>query len=605
MAEVGDAFVTIVPSLKGGAKTIQSELDGTMGPAGDKAGKKFGGAFSKSAGKIASGLAGLAIVSKATGLLKEAVANSSDLSESMSKTAQIFGKQAVPALDKFAKGAAKGLGQSRIQALDAASTFATFGKSAGLSGDDLVGFSTKFTTLASDLASFHNSSPQEAIDAIGAALRGESEPMRRFGVLLDDASLRAEALRLGIIKTTKQALTPQQKVLASQALIFKQTKDAQGDFARTSDGLANSQRILAATTDNLKTKLGDQFAPVIAKVVPVVQMLVDKFAASPTALTIVAVIVGGVLVGAFIALAVAVIAATWPFLLLGIALAALAVLWVLLWKKSDLFRSMVKAIGVSLLGLAANFLWLTSKVAGTWATMLGALSKAPGFGWAKGAAKALRSVADGAKAGADKADELAEKLKKVPKVTNPKVTTPKLKGPLADIGSLGKNIKNLPPTKKTDVKVNSLKTPIDETKTLKTNLDALPTSKTITVTTNYKTTGTKPAGSKTKVPGATATGGLFKRAAVRLIGEDGPEAVVPLNRPLSQVDPAVRALSAYAQGKTDMSSLSSGSASGGAGLNRSDLDYLANRIASLMGLATDGAISDELAFAGTMGRMNR
>jgi hypothetical protein len=47
--------------------------------------------------------------------------------------------------------------------------------------------------------------------------------LRQYGVLLDDASLRQAALELGIISTTKNALTPQQKVLAAQALIYKQT----------------------------------------------------------------------------------------------------------------------------------------------------------------------------------------------------------------------------------------------------------------------------------------------------------------------------------------------------------------------------------------------
>lgn len=47
----------------------------------------------------------------------------------------------------------------------------------------------------------------------------------------------------------------------------------------------------------------------------------------------------------------------------------------------------------------------------------------------------------------------------------------------------------------------------------------------------------------------TATGGMFDGAQARIIGEAGPEAVVPLNRPLSRVDPAVRDLSAIAQGK--------------------------------------------------------
>lgn len=192
---------------------------------------------------------------------KEAIVAASNLAETVSKVGVIFGDSAKQ-VEQFAASAAATLGQSKQQALDAAATFAIFGKSAGLAGDDLVKFSTDFTTLASDLASFNNTSPEDAILAIGSALRGEAEPLRRYGVLLDDASLRQAALELGIISTTKNALTPQQKVLAAQELIFRQTGDAQGDFARTSDGLANSQRILAAQLDNVKTTIGTALLPI-------------------------------------------------------------------------------------------------------------------------------------------------------------------------------------------------------------------------------------------------------------------------------------------------------------------------------------------------------
>lgn len=61
----------------------------------------------------------------------------------------------------------------------------------------------------------------------------------------------------------------------------------------------------------------------------------------------------------------------------------------------------------------------------------------------------------------------------------------------------------------------------------------------------------------TKLLGS-AEGGLFVGPQMRLIGEAGPEAVVPLNRPLSQVDPAVRALSAVAQGKATVATTVNG-----------------------------------------------
>lgn len=297
-SEVGSAYVTLIPSARGFASKMQGEIGGDVARVGSTTGGQYGAEFSKTASRgigsraksifagivksaaVAGALAGVALGK----LLIDSVGVASDLNESLSKSTEIFGKKSMPELEAFADAAATSMGQSKRQVLDAAATFATFGKSAGLSGKELVGFSTDFTGLASDLASFNNATPQEAIDAIGAALRGEAEPMRRFGVLLDDASMREEALRLGLIKTTKQALTPQQKVLAAQALIYKQTGDAQGDFARTSDGLANQQRIMAAQADNLKAKIGKGLLPVFTaaatvittKLMPVLSRLVDQ-----------------------------------------------------------------------------------------------------------------------------------------------------------------------------------------------------------------------------------------------------------------------------------------------------------------------------------------
>ena len=235
----------------------------------DKANKQVTGAstgISKAFDKvkIAAAAATAAGVAFAVKYGKDAIVAASNLAETVSKVGVIFG-QSAKQVEAFAEEAATGLGQSKQQALDAAATFAIFGKSAGLAGDDLVKFSTDFTSLASDLASFNNTSPEDAILAIGSALRGEAEPLRRYGVLLDDASLRQAALELGIISTTKNALTPQQKVLAAQELIFRQTGDAQGDFARTSDGLANSQRILAAQLDNVKTTIGTALLPIASQ----------------------------------------------------------------------------------------------------------------------------------------------------------------------------------------------------------------------------------------------------------------------------------------------------------------------------------------------------
>ena len=200
-----------------------------------------------------------AAIGAITQVIGPAIKAASDFEEATSKVNIIFGKASKSVKD-FADTAATSLGQSKQSVLDAAGAFGTFGKAAGLAGEDLALFTTDFVTLATDLASFNNTSPEEAVQAIGAALRGESEPLRRFGVLLNDATLKNEAMRLGIYKGSG-ALTAQQKILAAQSAIYKQTGDAQGDFARTADGLANSQRTLSALFKNFQIQLGQQLLP--------------------------------------------------------------------------------------------------------------------------------------------------------------------------------------------------------------------------------------------------------------------------------------------------------------------------------------------------------
>ena len=228
-------------------------------------GKTLGGLSAVGGAALKTGaLAAGAAVAGLGGAIASTIGPASDLSETANKITVVFG-EAANGVNDFAANAGLSLGQTKQQALDAAATFGVFGKAAGLSGGELGDFSTNLVGLSSDLASFYNTSPEQAIQALGAALRGESEPIRAYGVLLDDASLRQKALEMGLVETTKNALTPQQKVLASYQLILAQTSDAQGDFARTSDGLANQQRITTAQFENLRTTIGTAFLPVVQK----------------------------------------------------------------------------------------------------------------------------------------------------------------------------------------------------------------------------------------------------------------------------------------------------------------------------------------------------
>ncbi len=223
----------------------------------------------------------------------------SDLEETMNKVDAVFG-DANQSIKDFAKTAPDALGQTEQQALDAATTFGVFGKAANLSGQDLTGFSEQLTVLSSDLASFYNEDPAAVIEALGAGLRGEAEPLRRYGVLLDDATLKAKAFEMGIYEGTG-TLTQQQKVLAAQQVILAQTTDAQGDFLKTADGAANQLRIFKANAEQLQTEMGAALLPTLKSTVTAMSNMARLARENQTTLKI--------LVGALAALSAAVIAA--------------------------------------------------------------------------------------------------------------------------------------------------------------------------------------------------------------------------------------------------------------------------------------------------------
>jgi hypothetical protein len=246
----------------------------------DKADKKTKG-FSNSIGKYSKAMAkSFALAGAAAGAMAikigvDSVKAASDLNEEVSKAEIIFGDVA-DEIKAFSKTADVALGLTQKEALQAASTFATFGKASGLTGKDLSKFSKSATTLAADLGAFYNTNADEAITAIGAALRGESEPIRRFGVLLNQATIEAKAMEMKLYDG-EGAISLQAKSLATYQIILDQTTDAQGNFAKTSDDLAGQQKILTAQIENLKAEMGKGLLPVAKDVVTQLNFMAKAF----------------------------------------------------------------------------------------------------------------------------------------------------------------------------------------------------------------------------------------------------------------------------------------------------------------------------------------
>lgn len=198
-----------------------------------------------------------------TDQIRDTIAAGSRLQESQSKVGVVFGDSAIQ-INKWADSAATAMVMSKQAALEAAGTFGNLFQAFGIGQGKAMTMSTTLVQLAADLASFNNTSTEDAIQAIRSGLSGETEPLKRFGVALNDARLKAEAFNMGIYDG-KGVLDAQQKSLAAYAIIMKDTTLAQGDVARTADNYANTMRAVSSAVENAQATIGTKLVDAIGK----------------------------------------------------------------------------------------------------------------------------------------------------------------------------------------------------------------------------------------------------------------------------------------------------------------------------------------------------
>ncbi len=230
-------------------------------------------------------------VAAVTMFAKSAIQSFAEVEDAQSALSATFGDTG-DRIITWANESAIAFNLSRKEALTAAQTMAVFGDSAGLAGQELETFAISLTERAAEAASYFGGTTADAITAFGAALRGENEPIRKYGVLLDDATLRAKAFEMGLIETTKSALTPQQKTLAAYNVIMEQTTRVQGDVARTSDSMANQIKQSQAQMENFKTTVGETLAVGLNPILKVLNGLFSVFNGLPQPVKTVAVTIG-------------------------------------------------------------------------------------------------------------------------------------------------------------------------------------------------------------------------------------------------------------------------------------------------------------------------
>lgn len=230
--------------------------------------KELGGKISQ-VGKSLTTAVTLPVLGAGTAAVKMA----SDYEENLNKVDVAF-QDSSDSVKEWAKTATTQFGLSESAALEATSLFGDMGTSMGLTTKDAADMSMSLAGLAGDLSSFKNVGIDEAMTALKGVFTGETESLKNLGVVMTETNLEEFAETIG--KSYKE-MSQAEKVTLRYQYVLKNTQNAQGDYARTSDGTANSIRTLQASVNNLAVAFGQELIPVITPVINKITDIVQKF----------------------------------------------------------------------------------------------------------------------------------------------------------------------------------------------------------------------------------------------------------------------------------------------------------------------------------------
>lgn len=186
-------------------------------------------------------------------------------------------------IEGFAQTCIEKFGMSEFAAKQTAGSFMAMGKSMGLSMEEASDMAVTLTGLTGDFSSFYNISQDYARVALSAVYTGETETLKRYGIVLTEANLQQYAQSKGI-ETTVKKMDARDKAILRYMYIMDATKDMEGDFVRTQDSWANSTRVLAQLWNQFLIALGSGLISILSPMVQVLGQIVQRLTAFVTVL---------------------------------------------------------------------------------------------------------------------------------------------------------------------------------------------------------------------------------------------------------------------------------------------------------------------------------
>lgn len=272
MANRGTVTLSVVGDVEQ-AKSKFRELGIEVDKFGDKA--KSSGEKLANIGKKMSATVTLPIVAGLGAATKAA----SDLEQSVGAVESIFGDAKGP-IEEFGETAAETAGLSKRQVNEMASVIGASLQGMGYSVEEAATTVVDLEQRAADMAATFGGSTQDAIEAVASALRGERDPIERYGASLKQVDVNARVAAMGL-DTSTTAAKKKADAAATLDLILQATAKTEGAFAREQDTTAGATARAKAELENAAATLGSKLLPIAADAADKIAALASGFANLP------------------------------------------------------------------------------------------------------------------------------------------------------------------------------------------------------------------------------------------------------------------------------------------------------------------------------------
>ena len=237
----------------------------------DKGLKKISKSLNALKGLVAAVFAADVVVNFGKAALKAA----SDLQEVQNVINVAFSQNGIALIEKFSKAAVETFGMSEFTAKKTAGAYAAMGTALGLAQEDAEDMAVQLTALSGDMASFWNLTQDETYTALASVYTGETETLKRYGIVLTEANLQQYAYSKGIDMSVKK-MDAATKTMLRYNYVIDQTKLYQNDFVRTQENWANQIRVLQEHWNRLMIALGNGLITVLNPLLKVLNLVIEK-----------------------------------------------------------------------------------------------------------------------------------------------------------------------------------------------------------------------------------------------------------------------------------------------------------------------------------------